>query len=75
MSRSVNLPWRKRAWRGLGQYPIQTFFSCKIPVHVALDMHVDSELDKQKCFPMNEFYGDGGFLKAKLFTSSCNQCT
>jgi len=41
--------------------------------HFSLDMWVDSELEKQKCFPMNEFYSNGGFLKVKLFTSSCNR--
>jgi len=50
----------------IAQYPIQTFFPCKIPVHFALDMRVDSESDKQKCLAMTEFYGDRGFLNAKI---------
>ncbi len=37
-------------------------------------MRIDSELDQQKCFLMTEVLCDEVFLKAKLFTSSCNRC-
>ena len=87
MSRSVNLPWSKRAWRDLKDFnmnPNFTYFlwtisdtnilflknSCPFFVGYACRFWVR----QAEVFPYSEVYGDGGFSKTTLFTSSCNWC-